>query len=280
MSPYNDWWTSARPLSFAPNRLSREVATQVGGLVDASKLSHGVAAGILLLEQSPSYQNLRSSLSLQEQLRPLFCENEINLESDLFPLDKGAEFVSVPSAFIRNPMLGFVHVEVKRETYLSLLESKGLIFPETARRDADHAWLTPVKGISDLIAIESLITKGLIDREFAVAVLLVDSDTPVFSTARCSLLELIPPYSPTWQTTFRANLVATHSSAANELLRNIGSPRTLDASLRWHDNSNSAELFEKLLRVRKAAYESEISKNRLGQILEPGFRVIFPETAL
>jgi hypothetical protein len=34
-------------------------------------------------------------------------------------------------------------------------------------------------------------------------------------------------------------------------------------------------LFEKLTLQRKAVFESEISKNPLGQILEPGFRVIF-----
>jgi hypothetical protein len=31
--------------------------------------------------------------------------------------------------------------------------------------------------------------------------------------------------------------------------------------------------------VRKAAFASEISKNPRGQILEPGFRVIFPVPA-
>ncbi len=35
-------------------------------------------------------------------------------------------------------------------------------------------------------------------------------------------------------------------------------------------------LFQKLLRDRAAVFASPISKNPLGQILEPGFRVIFP----
>jgi hypothetical protein len=35
-------------------------------------------------------------------------------------------------------------------------------------------------------------------------------------------------------------------------------------------------LFKKLLKVRKDVSLSEISQNPLGQILEPGFRLIFP----
>lgn len=37
-----------------------------------------------------------------------------------------------------------------------------------------------------------------------------------------------------------------------------------------------AKIFKKLIEARVAVYNAEISKNPRGQILEPGFRVIFP----
>ena len=42
-------------------------------------------------------------------------------------------------------------------------------------------------------------------------------------------------------------------------------------------NEGLTEIFNQLLKTRQDVLENELSKNPLGQILEPGFRVIFPQ---
>jgi hypothetical protein len=235
--PHNDWWTKARPLPLGA--MTKETELWVTQLVDAGDFANEVRAGILKLEASPAYQKLKSAQSLQVQLRPLFCEQEINLESD----GGFRSEVQIPSAFFMNPLLGQISFAVPRLTYENWLAMYALRFPETSRRDADHAWLTPVKGYSDLIAIQSLITKGVVTAEDAKKILEVDKTNPVFSKTRCGLLK-------TW-------------------------PKLMELP----DKLLEESVFTKLLKIRKAVFGSEISQNPRGQILEPGFRVIFPEAS-
>lgn len=237
-APHNDWWTSNRPLPMG--QTSTEVNSWLTQLIDAKDFAAGVQAGILKLEASGSYQKLKSSRSLQEQLRPLFCDQEINLESD----QQQDGDVQVPSAFFMNPLLGSVSLALPRAKYADLLERNHLRFPETDRRDADHAWLTPVKGFSDLIAIQTLVAKGVVTAEYAKKALEHDKTNPILSKSRCALLKTLPREIPS-------------AGTANE--------------------ETSEDAFAHLLRVRRGVFESEISQNPLGQILEPGFRVIFPE---
>jgi hypothetical protein len=136
----------------------------------------------------------------------------------------------------------------------------------------------------------------LIDREFVIDVLAVDLTNPVFSTARCGLLRLLPESADgDWQKTFRDSLQAAASGnpAARELLNNFTDPQR-DAKFhqaraeRFLSQSQSRlqskgaviELVRLLAQRRQEVRDSEISKNPLGQILEErtNFRVIFPTT--
>jgi len=144
-------------------------------------------------------------------------------------------------------------------------------FPETSLPDADHPWLTPVKGASDLLAIQSLMADGVVNSTFVSQVLAIDLEHPLFSNARCSLLKLVPGLGDHWQDQFLQNLKSSASSPAHELAdalihkTPVRIPKDFVVSL------------QNLIDVRQAAFESEISKNPRGQILEPGFRVIFPQ---
>lgn len=241
--PHNDWWTAENPLSLGPNKPTPEVQSWMANLIDAGEFASRVKTGIHKLEASPNYQALKSARTLQEQLRPLFCDQEINIESS--PQDTG--LIQIPSAFFLNPLLGSTKLTMNRADYERQLSANGLIFPETTRRDAAHAWLTPVKGYSDLLAIQSLIHSGRVSASFAINVLSFDRTNPIFSKKRCALLK---------------NLGAALPDEEGEKV-----DRTTD----W---------FAKLLRIRRGVFESEISKNPRGQILEPGFRVIFPEATV
>ncbi len=275
--PHNDWWTRAKGLPLGSAQPSGEVKTWLASLVDASEFAQSVSAGIHRLENSGSYQALKANTSLQEQLRPLFCETEINIESDL----GNGSAVAIPSAFFLSPLLGSMSIGMPWSSYGSLLNAHRMNFPETMRQDADHAWLTPVKGFSDLLAIQSLISRGLVDSEFVTDVLAVDMTTPVFSSTRCGLLKLVPLNSTNWRARFLANLAASDFPGASELHAHLSVSNQsahLEKAARYAQSQFSAEqTFARLLWVRAAVSASEISQNPRGQILEPGFRVIFPQ---
>ncbi len=289
-APFNDWWTKARPLTLTPNRPNAEVTQQIQQAMDASDFSRAVQTGMRKLENSPAYQAAKSARSMQERLRPIFCETEINLQSDLEPLDGAATTVQVPSSALLAPYWGAPVLKMQKSDYQSLLALFGTRFPEIRRTDADHAWLTPVKGMADLLAVESLIGSGLVAKEWVEAVYAVDMETPLFSAKRCGLLKGVPESDPKdllrdWQVALKAD----PSDEARELLTLLTDPKSGSDVLlkRARDVAFGLEqklsteagrkaLFKKLLVSRAAVLTSEISRNPRGQILEPEFRVIFP----
>lgn len=292
-APHNDWWTTRRPLEFAPNKLSDEVAAIVSKLTGAETFTLAVRQGIQKLESSAAYQGLKSKWTLKAQLRPLFCEMEINLMSDLQPMNFGvisptSSAVDIPSAAVVNPLIAQSSLKIKKSDYQRLLSDYRMKFPETLFPDADHAWLAPVKGYSDLIAIQTLIKKNLISSEFAEDVLAIDMAHPIFSAQRCALLQLVPENGNFAE--FAQALKSSAQPGAKELYANLTDPKR---NAKFHAESAQAfltraqselgtiqgqrALFERLLNQRQAVFTAVISKNPRGQILEPGFRVIFPQ---
>jgi hypothetical protein len=272
------------------------LARILSGLVDAEELAASVKAGLAKLHASGNFQRAQKARSLQERLRPLFCPVELNLESDSSPLDAEAVQISIPSGFFVNPLLAQKAITIQRAHYQAALRAAKAAFPEILpkRPDGDHAWLTPVKAFSDIAAITALIQERLIDQEFAMDVLAVDLTNPVFSKARCGLLPLVPNVAQgDWQEAFRNSLkaAAQKNPAAQELLDNLTDPQR-DARFHQARAAHFLEqcqtqlqqeeavvrLYQLLAQRRTEAFESEISKNPRGQILEPGFRVIFPLT--
>jgi hypothetical protein len=292
--PHNDWDTS-RHLPLGNMKPDGELARILTGMVDADELAKSVNAGLLKLAASENFQQGKKVLSLQEQLRPLFCPVELNLESDLTPLDDKALQLRLPSAFLVDPRLAQGSVMIDHAQYDAALVALNSLFPEGPQRgDADHGWLTPVKAASDTLAIESLIKQGLIDQEFVSDVLAVDLTSPLFSKSRCGLLRNVPDKADAnWKETFKASLKtsAKTDAAAQELFTNLSdatrntqfhqarATRLLTQCQGRLQTKDSVMKLSQLLSQRRAeAFASEISRNQLGQILEPGFRVIFPET--
>ncbi|MFN0124230.1 MAG: hypothetical protein ACKV2V_27335 [Blastocatellia bacterium] len=292
--PHNDWWMQERTLPFGGAKPDATLSGILAGLVDATELAHSVQAGMAKLRQSETFREADKKRSLPERLRPLFCPVELNLASDPAPMDQKAPRISIPSAFLVNPMLARGDIDIAREHYDAALTTLKSAFPEAlpARRDGDHGWLTPVKAFSDTQAIEALIEEGLIDREFVMDVLAVDMTNPLFSTGRCGLLRLLPPKADTtWRNTFQGSLqaAAPGNPAARELHGNLTTPsrdttfhqtRATALLAQSRKQAQSAPAVIDLLRLlaqrRAEARASAISQNRLGQILEPNFRVIFP----
>jgi hypothetical protein len=289
-TPHNDWSRTARPLAFGDLQLDPALSKIFLGMVDADKLAAAVMSGSSKLQTSEKFQEAGQAASLQEQLRPLFCPVELNLESDLVPSDDPQAPVIVPSAFFVDPRLARTSPQISRADYNAALTKLKSQFPGKKHRDADHAWLTPVKASSDIQTIDGLVSRKIIDQKFVYDVLAVDLTNPAFSKARCGLLRLLPTdRQGDWLAAFVANLKASSEPAAQELLQNMTDPaRTVEfhqkqaaevlkkCEGRFHSPDGVLDLYRLLLQRRVEAFESEISKNPKGQILEPGFKVVFP----
>lgn len=284
--PHNDWWTETRPLSFAPNRPSSTLSKHLSRLMEPAEFSVSIKEGMAALESSQNYQRAKAARSLQEQLRPLFCTTEINIVSASTPLSSTKTWLHLPSAYFISPWLGTFEAVVAKSFYEANLINYRMRFPETNLKDADHAWLSLVKGHSDHLAIRSLIEQGVIDETWVKAILSIDIKNPTISALRCQLLKLVPEtISADWRGIFQNNLQRSPWPEAQELYTFLQHAPDYAAMAKKYaheieqslasekDNKN---VFEKLLRDRVLINITDLVKNPRGQILEPSFRVIFP----
>jgi len=256
-------------------------------VVDSAEIfSAQVRSGMQKLEASPRFQMVKKSLSIQAQLRPLFCDLEINIQSDVLPMDKTTQ-IQVPIASLGGPFTGRAPIVISKGSYQALVRKYGLQFPETKYHDADHAWLTPVKGHSDLLAIASLKAIGLVDDKTILDIHFAAQIGTLMNKERCQLLKLVPN-TQSWLPGFVQNLKAQSSILAKSLLQRMTNsmltPSVYQKSIDdWYIQTSQKlsagdlePAFKQLLLNRRSVFESDISKNPMGQILEPGFRVIFP----
>jgi hypothetical protein len=262
--------------------------------LDAEELSKLVRASPQRLADSPGYRKVLASRTMQEQLRPLFCPMELNIESDSEVLDDEKPALRVPSAFFVDPRLASAEISVARQHYDDAVGELKSHLPDTTprRADADHGWLTPVKAHSDMVAVESLIEQRIVSKEFAVAVLAVDFTNPVFSGIRCGLLKLVPNERSTdFVARFQSALRGSSAPGAAELLRNLTDPARnaafhekqaqafLAACRQRAGNAGAVQDWYRLLAQRRVEVStSEISKHPDGSILEDPDRIVFPHT--
>ena len=284
--PHNDWWRTNRPLILQPNSPDSEVKNIIDHLVDAGLMAHHVETGGRKLAASPTMKRFLSELSLQEQLRPLFCTAQINLQANEHYNNK----VEIPSEFFINPLLASFELSLPLVTYKKLLEEYKMNFPETSLRDADHSWLAPVKAHSEIEMIKQLQKQRLVSRKFIQAVLMVDFEHPVFSVKRCSLLKLVPEVrQKEWLSIYLARIKhqSKFDSSAAQLLffLNDDGKRAQNEINYYHYylaqlltlDIGVRKLFNSFIINRRSVGHSDMSQNPLGQILEPGSRIIFPE---
>jgi hypothetical protein len=262
------------------------------GLVNADELTKLVQATSRRLFASPEYRKALQSRTMQEQLRPLFCPVELNIESDLDPFDDKKPAVPIPAGFFADPRLGASSIAIPRKNYEQTLQQLQSRIPglQPARTDADHAWLAPVKANSDILMTEALVEMGVVDKEFVADVLAVDFTNPLFSPSRCGLLKLVPADNkPDSLPRFQAKLKASPEPAAEVLLENLTDPKRdanfhrqqvsayLDACQKRESMPEAAtEWFGLLTQRRGEVVKLEFSQHQRGNILEFPGRVVFP----
>jgi hypothetical protein len=319
-SPHDSWQTNERPLNLGAMRIAPELKPILADVITANDFEQWIKAGDEKLNASVPYWTGRSLLSLQQQLRPVFCEQEVNLDSDTQPFapmvlppttqPANPPAIQAPVGFFIDQRLapGVESVTINKQLYtntLTLFQSAFIDYQTSAsfpiwvqpvnQIDADHAFETPVKSHSDMLVAQKMISSGLIDEKFLYDVISIDMTRPMFSDARCSLLRLVPDAAPTpnWRTQFQQNLTASGSPAAKQLLANMNDPtRTPD----WYHQQGKAFIakvqtnavnpsavngYVRLLAQRRIeVYSAQISQHPQGQIFEPSFRLIFPTMQL
>ena len=292
-APHNDWFLTARNLPLGSLKPDASVRAILADLVDAGELSKLVTASARRLADSAGYRKVLAARSMQERLRPLFCSVEVNIESDSEPLDDRKPALAIPSGFFVDHRLGTANISVQRQHYDAARQSLRSRLPETpGRTDADHAWLTPVKAQSDIVAVDALTEQGIVNAEFVADVLAVDFTNPVFSKTRCSLLKLVPEgQGSNFVARFQDALRGASVPGATELLSNLTSAQRdaafhrkqavafLDNCKRRASDSGAVLDWSRLLAQRRVEVgASESSQNPRGHILEDPGRVVFPST--
>jgi len=303
--PHDSWWTTPRPLDLGALRIAPELKSILDSLHPAEQFAEWVKAGDRKLLASAPYWKQRGTLSLQEQLRPLFCEQEVNLASDLEPLEGDGATILAPAAFFVDPRLagddgGILIGKPLYMNALTLFQSQFFDYQQGGTQpvnqiDADHAFDTPVKAHSDILLAEKMVKSGLIDEKFVYDVISVDMTRPMFSGRRCELLQLVPEGVPSaeWRTKLMQALGGSTRPGAKELLANMKDASRTPA---WHrakakallqkiqTNARSQQAVNGYVRLladrRIAVYQDQISQHPQGQIFEPGFRLIFPTMGL
>jgi hypothetical protein len=282
--PHSDWWSKDNLIDFGNAQLSHDLSAYVENFIDASEFSKSVGDGIKLLNSS----NLEETLSIKEQLRPLFCTTEINLESDsVMFLDPKHQFMKILSEIFVNPLLAKSKtMTMDKEMYSFSLHKYNSTFPENGDIDAQFGFHAPVKSYVNILAIKKLIKSNMIDEEFALDILFVDYKNPLFSKKRCSLLAEINN-SINWKSEFIMKLKSKKNKIYIDLLKSLLVPNKekhqelaqeylVKKEITWKSQAGVDTEVWKLNTLRKSVFTDEISKNPLGQILEPGFRIVFP----
>jgi hypothetical protein len=308
-SPHDSWWRTRRPLDFGAMRIAVELKPIVENVVTADDFAQWIKAGDDKLVNSAPYWKKRSALPLQEQLRPIFCEQEVNLDSDPEPLEGPSLTIAAPvGAFVDQRLVPDVPaVTISKVLYVNALtlfksqffDYQSGNFPNSVQPvnqiDADHAFEVPVKSHSDMLVAQKMISSGLIDEKFLYDVISVDMTRPMFSPSRCRLLQLVPGSAPTpnWKAQFQQNLANSSWPAAKELLANMNDATHTPAYYRAQAKALITKIqtnaalqqnvngYVRLLAQRRiAVYQDQISQHPQGQIFEPGFRLIFPTMQL
>jgi hypothetical protein len=307
--PHDSWWVTARPLDLGAMRIAPELMTILENINSADDFSQWVKMGDDKLINSAPYWKKRAALPLQEQLRPIFCEQEVNLDSDLEPLEGTSLNISAPvGAFVDQRLVPDIPaVTISKVLYvkaLNLFQSQFIDYQTGSitngvqpinQIDADHAFEVPVKSHSDMLLAQKMISSGLIDEKFLYDVISVDMTRPMFSPARCGMLQLVPSSAPTpnWKAQFQQNLANSSWPAAKQLAANMNDASKTPAYYRAQAKAlitkvqTNAALqqnvngYVRLLAQRRiAVYQDQISQHPQGQIFEPGFRLIFPTMQL
>lgn len=131
--------------------------------------------------------------TVEALLKPLFCSVEVNL-------DNAADFdtsdvASLPADFFLDPSLkSFGSIGMDKAVYAAARTAAGFNVPGLNKPDTIFKFPFIERSKSDIMYVDELVSRGIIDDDFKKDVLMVDFTRPIFSDARCGLLEFAPTF--------------------------------------------------------------------------------------
>lgn len=161
---------------------------------------------------------LKATGDTSRLLEPLFCTVEVNL-------DNGTDFKNrdlgrVNFDLMLDPQFGktFGGIDVKNDDYVALMDEFEQFIdvngqPATDKdgkeiRDTIFAFVYPERSFADNDYVQKLKDAGVVDDEFIKDVLAVDFTNPIWSDARCDLLEFAPEVEEFTPDTLREGFLA------------------------------------------------------------------------
>lgn len=138
-------------------------------------------------------QFFKSQGDVKGLLKPLFCTVEVNL-------DNGADFASskmssVKADFLLDPQFkSFGSVSISNDDYEAAIAAQNHKVEGVTGdfNDTLFDFVYPERSKADIDYVKKLKDAGLVDENFIEDVLIVDFTNPIFSEARCGLLEHAP----------------------------------------------------------------------------------------
>lgn len=150
-------------------------------------------------------------------LEPLFCTVEVNLDNGTDFKDR--DLTRVNSDFLFDPQLRGSSVSVTEEHYQAALEEVGQFMTgvDGDFNDTVFTFVYPERAHADNDFVEKLESAGIVDENFIKDVLMVDFTRPVFSDARCELLQFAPEVdlTPAGVSSDAANAASNNAAANN-----------------------------------------------------------------
>jgi len=136
--------------------------------------------------------------STRALLEPLFCGTSFNLQSAGEPNELGSPLPvsEIPCSFFVDPLQDVATaVPIDSEAYITALGEvgsriEGLVGP----RDTFFGFTFVERAASDIAYVQALLEAGIVDEEFVLDVLSVDSTEPAYSATRCAVLDLAPSF--------------------------------------------------------------------------------------
>jgi hypothetical protein len=145
-----------------------------------------------------------NGFTVKDLLRPLFCGTEFNL--DTFGTSSSGNVAHIPELFFAHSKLtgtgaGLGTHDGERNTvpmdnavYQSAIEAVGQTVPQINVADTKFAGVFVEPSLADIDFINKMVDAGILDEDLMLDVLAVDFTRPVFSDARCGLLDFVPEW--------------------------------------------------------------------------------------
>lgn len=129
-------------------------------------------------------------------LRPLFCSEQLNLDTGGTVID--APLSSLTSDAFVDPTFGIASgFAVDPTAYTAAIAAAGQrVDGVPGRTDTELAYVFPERSGFEHAYLAALEREGIVDRDLVLDVLSIDFTRPLFSDARCGLLELVPRSLP------------------------------------------------------------------------------------